>query len=232
MFREIAHFFRHVPGVAALSTRMSQAELFHLLSLRADKAGVASWRARLVAGLETVPGEVLEIGCGTGMMFPYYSAGVCVIATEYSTEFLELAKPAAEAASANITLQVADAEALAFESGRFDAVVISAVLCSVASPERVLSEIRRVLAPGGEVRLLEHVRSPRLVPGALMSLANPLWRLYNRQGCNMNRRTKEVLLAAGYGLSECEPFQVYAPGLPAFPSLLMRARPLQSTETK
>ncbi|MEE8105672.1 MAG: class I SAM-dependent methyltransferase [Planctomycetota bacterium] len=225
MLREIAHFFRHAPGVAVMSTRMSQAELFHLLSERADEAGVAAWRARLVEGLEDLTGEVLEIGCGTGLMFRHYPPGLNVVATEYAPDFLGHAFVAAEASRANITLELADAEALAFESERFDVVVVSAVLCSVTSPKQALSEIRRVLKPGGEVRLMEHVRSPRPVPGALMHLVNPLWRLYNRQGCNLNRNTKETLIAEGYEIMDCESFQVFARGLPAFPSLLMRARP-------
>jgi SAM-dependent methyltransferase len=222
MLREIAHFVRHVPGVVRLGVTRSHADVFAVLMERADAAGLAAWRARLVGD---VRGHVLEIGCGTGSMFRHYAAGVTVVGTEPAEAFLALAKDAAAACPAEITTRVAHAEQLPFPDESFDVVVVASVLCAVASVERTLFEIRRVLKPGGEVRLIEHVRSPRAVPGLLMDVFNPLWRLWNRIGCNMNRRTDATLRAAGFDLVEVHPFQTFAPGLPAFPTLWIRAVP-------
>ena len=220
MLREIAHFLRHAPGVARLSTRLSQAELFDRLSVRADAAGLAEWRARLAHGLH---GRVLEIGCGTGLMFPHYAPGLAVTGTEPEERFLALARARAPS---HVTLEVASAEALPYTDESFDAVVLAGVLCSVNDVDRALSEVRRVLRRDGEVRLLEHVKSARPVPGLFMEIFNPLWRLYNRQGCNMNRRTDRALVRAGFDIVEAAPFQVFTAGLPAFPSLFLRARPV------
>ena len=218
MLREIVHFVRHVPGVARLSLKMDQAELFHLLSKRADEAGLFQWRERLVHDLK---GRVLEIGCGTGLMFPHYTEAAEVIGTEPERRFLALAE-----ARENITLEVADAQDLPYDDQSFDAVVVGGVLCSVPDVGRALAELRRVLKPTGELRLIEHVKSPRPLAGLLMELFNPLWRAYNRQGCNMNRRTERALERAGFELTEVEPFQIYSDGLPAFPSRYLRACPV------
>jgi len=220
MLREVAHFLRHVPDVARLSRRLSQAELFDLLSRRADDAGLRAWRARLADGLA---GRVLEVGCGTGLMLPHYPAGLAVVGIEPEPSFLARARALARPP---VTLAAADAQQLPFADASFDAVVFAGVLCSIPAVDRALSEVHRVLRPGGEVRLIEHVRSPRFVPGLLMHVCNPLWRLYNRQGCNMNRRTGAALLRGGFAIVQEERFQVFSPGLPAFPSVYLRARPV------
>ena len=221
MLREIAHFAAHAPGVARLSTRLDQAALFDHLMENARKAGLDDRRARLVAGLE---GRVLEIGCGTGAMLRPYGPGVHVTATEPVDSFFELARKAAEGVDATVDLRLADAQDLPFEDASFDAVVVASVLCSVEHPERALAEIRRVLRPGAEVRLMEHVRSEHACAGALMHVFNPVWRAWNRQGYNMNRRTVEAVEAAGFEILERERFQIFADGLPAFPSVLLRVR--------
>lgn len=224
MLKEVAHFFRHLPGVIRLGVKMSHAEVFHVLMERADAAGLAEWRAKLV---RDVRGHVLEIGCGTGSMFRHYPRGVTVIGTEPAEDFLKLAKQAAAAAdcAADVTTEVAAAEQLPFADDSFDVVVVASVLCAVKSVERTLFEIRRVLRPNGEVRLIEHIRSERAIPGLLMDVFNPFWRIWNRIGCNMNRRTDAKLRAAGFELVEVHPFQTFAPGLPAFPTLWIRAVP-------
>lgn len=218
MLREIAHFFRHVPGVARLSLGRSQAELFDLLSVRVDEAGLTAWRARLANGLS---GRVLEIGCGTGLMFPHYPPALAVVGTEPEEQFLALAR---RRAPPHVALELAKAERLPHADASFDAVVASGVLCSVDDVDRALLEAHRVLKPQGEIRLLEHVRSDRALPGLLMDAFNPLWRLYNRQGCNMNRRPDRALERSGFELRERERFQLFADGMPAFPSLYLRAR--------
>ena len=222
MLKEVAHFLRHLPGVVRLGVTRSHADVFAVLMERADKAGLAEWRAKLV---RDVTGDVLEIGCGTGSMFRYYPKGVTVVGTEPAEAFLALAKDAAAKCAAEVTTRVAHAEKLPFQDQTFDVVVVASVLCAVASVERTLAEIRRVLKPGGEVRLIEHVRSTRAIPGLLMDVFNPAWRLWNRIGCNMNRKTDVTLRAAGFDLVEVHPFQTFAPGLPAFPTLWIRAVP-------
>jgi ubiquinone/menaquinone biosynthesis C-methylase UbiE len=91
---------------------------------------------------------------------------------------------------------VARAEALPFRDGAFDTVLCGLVLCSVADPMAALREARRVLAPGGSVRALEHVRPPG-VAGALADVAQPAWTAL-AGGCHPNRDTERAFGEAGF----------------------------------
>lgn len=219
--RALFHFLRHAPATLGLKRRLTQAELYDTLMDRADAAGLGAQRDALVAGLG---GDVLEVGAGTGRMFGRYAAGVNVTALEPDHDFAARAAAPAAGAQATIALVDGTAEKLPFEDARFDAAVVCLVLCSVRSVQDVLGELRRVLKPGAELRLLEHVCSDKPVAGFFMRSFNWLWRLLNGQGCNMHRRPLPVLRAAGFEIDSVEPFQVFSAGLPAFPMRRIVAR--------
>jgi SAM-dependent methyltransferase len=221
MLREIAHFVRHVPATLRLKSRLPQAELYHVLMERADQAGFAAQRRALVEGLT---GDALEVGAGTGLMFRHYPAGLRVTATEPDASFAAIAGRATAGTRAQITLEIGDVERLPFPEARFDAVVVSLVLCSVPSIPRALAEIRRVLKPGGELRLIEHVRSEQALPGLLMRAFNRPWLMLNQQGCNMHRHPLADIRAAGFEIQSDTPFQVFTQGIPAFPMRRLHAR--------
>jgi SAM-dependent methyltransferase len=220
MLRELAHFLRHTPGVVKLQKRLGRAEFFDAITERADAQGYAEVRRELAAGLA---GRVIEVGCGTGSAFAYYGPGVEVEAIEPDPEFRELAQRKA-AAHPNIRVREGDAMALTFADRSFDAALVSLVLCSVPSIDRVLAEIHRVLQPGGQLRALEHVRSDARIGGRLMDLVNPLWLRANKQGCNLNRRPLPALEAAGFAIERVHEFQRFDTLLPAFPMQHIVAR--------
>ena len=167
----------------------------------------ARYRAELVAGLD---GRVLEIGCGNGANFEHYASSATVTATDYSEYMLQPAREAAEAASATIEVRAADAMELPFEDASFDAVVSSLVLCSVPDQARALAELRRVLRPGGELRVFEHVRSQRTWVAVMQRVATPLWRIPG-DGCHLDRDTDRAVREAGF---EVESSERLALGLP------------------
>jgi ubiquinone/menaquinone biosynthesis C-methylase UbiE len=218
VLREIVHVCRHAPATLALKRRVPQDELYAELIGRADRAGLADRRRELVAGLG---GHVLELGCGTGAMFPYYE-GVRVTGLEPDEAFAERARAAARGKP--IEVVIGSGEAMPFGDHGFDAAVIALVLCSVPDVDRVCRELARVVKPGGAVRLIEHVRSERRVAGALMRAVNPLWLRVNGQGCNLDRDPLPALERAGIRVESSEPFQIWSAGLPAFPMRLVRAR--------
>jgi SAM-dependent methyltransferase len=221
MLREIAHFCLAIPETVALKRSMPQAALYDLLMRRADDAGLRSKRQALVQGLT---GRVLEIGCGTGLMFAHYTSDLSVEAVDVDEDALVLARERAAEAAAAILVRSASTLALPFTDGAFDAIISALVLCSVVDVAPVLREIVRVARRGAEVRLIEHVRSPRAVPGMLMALTEPLWVAVNGQGCHMARRTEREVARAGLDVFDVQVFQVFARGVPAFPMRLIRAR--------
>ncbi|HUQ08154.1 MAG TPA: class I SAM-dependent methyltransferase [Kofleriaceae bacterium] len=221
MLRELVHFARHAPATLRLKRALPQAELYDRLCGAGDSAGMSEWRSRLVADLT---GDILEIGAGTGLMFPHYRAGARVTALEPDAAFAALAAPRVAAAAANITIVSGTAEALPGPSRSRDGAVVGLVLCSVPNPVAALGELARVLRPGAPLRLVEHVRSPHAVAGVLMRAANPLWLALNAQGCNMHRDPLPAIREAGFLVERVEPFQIFTPGIPAFPMRAIWAR--------
>jgi ubiquinone/menaquinone biosynthesis C-methylase UbiE len=147
-------------------------------------------------------GRVLEIGCGTGASFPYYSADASsVAATEPDPFMAERARRRAVDAGRPIDLQEAPAEALPFPDASFDSVVSMLVLCTVADPAQSLAEIHRVLRPGGELRFYEHVRFRHAFGAFWQDLAAPLWRRV-AAGCHPNRDTEALIRGAGFAMEE------------------------------
>jgi SAM-dependent methyltransferase len=221
VLREIGHFLWNAPGALRLKARLPQDELYETLMARADEAGLGDRRAALVADLA---GDVLELGSGTGRMFEHYGPDARVEAVEPDERFARLSEEPARAARATIRVHAARGESLPFPDGHVDTAVIALVLCSVDDPAAILGEVRRVLRPGGELRLIEHVRSERRVAGWLMDRVDGAWLRLNAQGCHLNRDPLPAIAAAGFTVTDIEPFQVFSAGLPAFPMRAIRAR--------
>jgi SAM-dependent methyltransferase len=173
---------------------------------------------RFVAGGAT--GRVLEIGCGTGANLAYYdwSRVVSLDASEPDPYMLRRAeaKAAALPAAAHVRLHNVGAEALPFPDASFDTVVATLVLCTVDDVERALAEVRRLLAPGGGFRFVEHVRGEGLL-GRAQDLVEPVWG-WCAGGCHPNRRTEASLQAAGFALTIERRFNL-GPGMPAIMGL-------------
>jgi ubiquinone/menaquinone biosynthesis C-methylase UbiE len=172
MIREIYYFFRHGPRVQKRQKEMGLVEFQKDLVRRADADGYAELRSSLVGDFE---GHILEIGTGTGATFQYYGPNAKVTAIEPHDEFRAAAVESAQNATAEIQVMPGEGESLPFEDATFDAVRASQVLCSVTSPLKTLEEFKRVLRPGGQIRLLEHIRSENWLAGPMMDLLNPIW---------------------------------------------------------
>lgn len=102
-------------------------------------------------------GEVLEVGIGTGANLPYYGAGVRITGIEPSPVMLDAARRRADALGLDATLVAGDAMDLPYADATFDAVVCTFVLCGVPGERRAIEEMLRVLRPGGDLLLADHV---------------------------------------------------------------------------
>jgi phosphatidylethanolamine/phosphatidyl-N-methylethanolamine N-methyltransferase len=103
-------------------------------------------------------GRVLEVGVGTGLSLPCYGSHLTITGIDLSPEMLAKAQSKVERKRlGHVTaLHEMDAGALAFPDESFDTVVAMYVMTVVPEPERVMRELERVCAPGGEVILVNH----------------------------------------------------------------------------
>jgi ubiquinone/menaquinone biosynthesis C-methylase UbiE len=140
--------------------------------------------------------RALEVGVGTGRNMPFYPDQMAVTAVDLSPRMLERARVRAERLGLAVDLREADAQALPFPAASFDTVIATCVFCSVPDPVLGLCEIRRVLVPGGQLLLLEHVLSKRPRLRRFMQIANPL--VVRMCGANIDRETVENVGRAGF----------------------------------
>jgi len=118
--------------------------------------------------------EVLEVACGTGRNLSFYATVVRLTGIELSPEMLNIAQERAGRMGMDVDLRLGDAHHLDFPDSSFDTVVFTLALCTIPDPILAVAEARRVLRPGGQLLLLEHVRSPLLPVRMLQRVLEPL----------------------------------------------------------
>ena len=159
--------------------------------------GVARRRRRLLARAR---GVTLEIGVGTGRNLDVYPPDADVIGIDTSANMLARASRRADRLGVPIRIELADVQQLPFADATFDTVAATCVFCSVADPLAGFREVARVVRPGGQVLLLEHVRPRTPLLGWLFDLVNPVVRRF--VGPNINRRTEDNIAQSGLEVIE------------------------------
>ncbi len=168
---------------------------------RAERGEIGQRRRRLVA---QASGRVLDLGAGTGESFKHLPSDVSqVVAVEPDPWMLRHAQRRVTEAEVPVRLVRATSEALPFATGSFDTAVVALVLCTVDDLQATVTELRRVLRPGGKLLLMEHVRATDDALAQLQDLVARPWSWSNR-GCRPNRHTLEALGRGGFSLDELE----------------------------
>jgi phosphatidylethanolamine/phosphatidyl-N-methylethanolamine N-methyltransferase len=116
-------------------------------------------RQSTIAEADRIGGRILDVGVGTGLSLSDYSPATRLCGVDISEPMLRKAQSRVRALGlANVeTLAVMDAKSLAFKDSSFDAVVAQYVITAVPDPEATLDDFIRVLKPGGELILVNHI---------------------------------------------------------------------------
>jgi phosphatidylethanolamine/phosphatidyl-N-methylethanolamine N-methyltransferase len=116
-------------------------------------------RQAAIAAAERIGGRILEVGVGTGISLPDYGRGNRLVGVDISLPMLRKAheRVAAQRLTHVEALAVMDAGGLALPDASFDVVVAQYVITAVPHPEATLDEFARVLKPGGEIVLVNHI---------------------------------------------------------------------------
>ncbi len=162
--------------------------------------------------LAEVRGEILEIGFGTGLNLPHYPASVRRLTTvDPNPGMGRMALRRVAASGIQVDHRRIGGEAMPFADASFDYAVSTWTLCSIAEVEQALSEIRRVLRPGGRFVLLEHGLSSDPGVARWQRRLNPLEGLV-ADGCRLDRDIEALVRQAGFADVHLEKFELE--GLP------------------
>src|SRR6201999_591956 len=149
------------------------------------------------ASLTHATGRLLMIGLGPGTDLKFVPPAVTsVTAVEPVAAFRRMASRLAHRRGIAVDVVDGTGESIPFPDNSFDSVHVGLVLCSVDDVAATLREIRRVLAPGGRLVVLEHVRGDGLMGWFQDLIARP-WS-WLASGCEPNRRTIDAIAAAGF----------------------------------
>jgi ubiquinone/menaquinone biosynthesis C-methylase UbiE len=147
-------------------------------------------------------GRVLEVAVGTGRNFDFYSRGVGITGVDLSPDMLDIARRHATDLDLEVDLCVAAAEALPFDEDSFDTAVCTLSLCTIPDPAASIAEMKRVLRPGGQLLLLDHIGSSWWPIWAAQRLVEQL--TIRAAGEHMTRRQLPLVEAAGFDIVETQ----------------------------
>ena len=186
------------------------AAFFHLMD------GYINWHLRRYkkAVYADLPRTVVEIGAGVGANFRYVQPGTKVIAVEPNPFMHRSLRLAAERHEIELEIRDVVGERIDLPDSSADAVISSLVLCTVNNPSQVVSEVHRVLRPGGRYSYLEHVAAEEgtLTRGVQRAVRRPWAWVF--EGCSCERVLETVIRSAGFSSVENSNYRIHSPFVP------------------
>lgn len=176
------------------------AHFYDSFMLGIEKRTLSQKRRKIIPDLK---GNILEIGSGTGINFPFYDESACVTALEPSEYMWKKAK--AKMQSESIKAKIIELKSgiqdpsleQKIQPHSIDVIVCTLVLCSIPEVANTLHLFQKWLKPGGKLILLEHIHSQDLFYSNLQNILNPVWN-FVADGCNLNRNTDKIVKSFGF----------------------------------
>ena len=182
------------------------------LNLAMKAPAMKKLRERLVP---LAQGQVLEIGIGSGLNLPFYDKSARITGLDPSLELQAYAREIAKKEGMNVDFVGLSGEEIPADNKSFDSVVMTWTLCTIPNPERALSEIKRVLKPGGKFIFAEHGEAPDINIARWQARINPIWNVI-AGGCNLNRKIELLYENAGLKFETIEKGYIEGPKIATF----------------
>lgn len=164
--------------------------------------------------LSAVRGDVLEIGVGTGLNLKHYPEQTTRLNVVDSNPGMNvLLRRRMKGIPFPVQHATISAETLPYANEQFDMVVSTWTLCSIPDVSKALSEIHRVLKPGGQFRYVEHGLAPDAHIAKWQHRLNGIQNVI-ADGCHLNRNITELIQSAGFELTQIQ--NAYTPKAPQF----------------
>jgi len=144
-----------------------------------------------IPSLKALKGNVLEIGCGKGENFKYYSDKCSVFAIDKKID-LEHLKIVQNGTRCKLDIQQVQVERLQYNDEFFDVIIGSFVLCSVESLQNTFDEINRVLKKGGKLIFIEHIQSCNNLTKTFQKVLTLIQSLLSND-CHLDRDPRNVI---------------------------------------
>jgi ubiquinone/menaquinone biosynthesis C-methylase UbiE len=151
-------------------------------------------------------GQTLEVAIGTGLNITHYPDHVELTGVEWSPAMLDHARRRADQVGRTVDLRPGDAQALDFPDTSFDTVVCTFSLCAIPDDHQAVTEMARVLRPGGLLLLADHVESTAWLARAAQRLLEVV--TIPLGGEHFRRRPARYLDSLGFNIEAHDRFKL------------------------
>jgi ubiquinone/menaquinone biosynthesis C-methylase UbiE len=156
-------------------------------------------------------GRVLEIGVGSGLNLQFYDSSNVdhIWGLDPSARMRKMAAKRAQNLQFEVDFIGLSGNEIPLEENSVDTVLVTYTMCTIPDLVQALSEMRRVLKPGGELIFCEHGRAPDADIRRWQEQLNPIWKRIGG-GCNLNRPIPNLIEQGGFKINNLE--TMYIPG--------------------
>lgn len=183
----------------------------------------AHYRQRKATILTDHPETIVELGAGYGANFRYLKPGTRLIVIEPNESYNALLQRRAKKFNINLEIHNTGAEAIDLPSESVEMVLSSLVLCTVEDPDKVLSEVHRILKVQGRFVFIEHVAAGHQTwLCQVQNLVKAPWKWFF-DGCNVTRETGSTIQNSSFDQVELEAFKSKTIFLPIIPHISGKA---------